>query len=263
MTEINDNGNGRAPQKGGIKQVLRPWLSPVKRMLLRLKRGVALVFRKLTVLFEKLVPPLGRKMRNWSWIWQPIFSEKHLNKFYEGKEDPFNFQSPYETEKYAHTMRLLDGKTYKNALEIGAAEGIFTEMLAPHCTSLLGIELADVAVKRAKSRLKGLKNVSFIQATLPHDMPDGIFDLIVASDVMYYFPTDVLKDVMSRLEDALEPGGILFSLHYHGDIGAPNVGASVHAFMKNRAACELVHEEMVENVGPGDKGYSVIILKKL
>jgi protein-L-isoaspartate O-methyltransferase len=80
-------------------------------------------------------------------------------------------------------MRLLNGRLYENALEIGAAEGIFTQHLAPICTSLLSVEVADAAVAQANERLRGGTNVTFIQATLPRQMPNEQFDFIIASDV--------------------------------------------------------------------------------
>jgi protein-L-isoaspartate O-methyltransferase len=246
-----------------LKPILRPWLAPMKRALLVSRQGIAFVLRKLTFLFEKLNPPLGRKMRNWSWIWQSLYSPKFLKKFYEQQEDPHNLQSPYETEKYAHCLRLLGGKTYRNALEVGAAEGIFTKLLAPHCASVLAIELVDIAVERAKLRLKNVTNVSFIQASLPGEMPDGSFDLIVASDILLLFPKDVLKIVIARFEEALEPDGILFCLNYLGEIGASSTVHNVEKLLKNSEALEVTHEETVADVGPGGKGYSVIILKKL
>ena len=235
---------------------------PFKRLFLGLKQTTALLLRQFIKITEKVVPPLGRKMRGWGWVWQPVFSHQYLNKFYEGKEDPFNFASPYELGKYEHSLRLLEGKSFKRALEVGAAEGIFTEMLAPQCDALIGVEVADVAVERARERLAPLKNVEFIQAALPNNMPDGMFDLIVLSDVLYYFPKDVLLDLLRQFEERLEPGGMIFTLHYLGRIGAPLMGGDVHDLMRSRMTSQIIHDERVKDVGPNGDGYDVLIFER-
>lgn len=202
-------------------------------------------------------------MRKWGWIWEPTYGPRWSNELYEKKEDPYHFNdSPYETEKYAHMMRLLNGRTYGSALEIGAAEGAFTQLLAPSCSSYLAIEVAEAAVARAKDRLAGYANVTFVHAALPNQMPDGKFDLIIASDVLYYFPKDVLLDLTCRFEEALEPGGLLFAQHYLGNFGQTIVGHKTHDLMKSHSVLEVIHDETVTEVGPEGKGYTITIFQK-
>ncbi len=235
----------------------------LRRLVRTLRLGLAFLLRHLARFMEKTVPPVGRCMRGWSWIWQPTVTHRWLNEYYAKTEDPYNFaSSPYEAEKYAHTMRLLGGRTYERALEVGAAEGVFTEILAPHCREVLAIELADAAVARARDRLAHLEHVRVIQGTLPEDMPEGPFDLIVASDVLYHFPGDVLTDFADQMDAALMPGGTLFALHYLATPNTPIDGGRAHALLKRHLKLELVHEETVQNVGPRGGGYMVTILRK-
>ena len=232
----------------------------IKHGLFSIVQLFAFLLRKLVPVFETLAPPLARKMRSWGWVWQPIFGHGHLNKYYE-KEDPFNFASPYEIGKYQHTIQLLKPKTYKRALEVGAAEGIFTEMLAPLCEEVLGVEVAEAAVERAQARLQAFPHANVVLAALPADMPGGKFDLIILSDVMYYFPKDVTSDLIARFESALSPNGILFSLHYLGGFGTPITGAQVHEIMRDIMSAKIIHEERVPKVGPGGKGYDILIFQ--
>ena len=250
-----------------LKSVLRPVFLFLKSVLgpglRKLKYGSALTIRRSVPFLDKTVPSLGRKIRTWGWIWQPSYSASWLKNFYKRTVDPYHFDgTPYEAEKYAHTMRLLNGRIYENALEIGAAEGIFTQLLAPICTSVLAVEVADAAVARANERLRGCTNVTFIQATLPHQMPDGQFDLIIASDVLYYFPKDVVLELLARFEEGLKPGGILFTLHYLGNFGQAIVGRELHDLMKRHSTLEQTHDETVAGVGPGGDGYTVTIFRK-
>lgn len=215
--------------------------------------------------FETAIPPLGRKMRGWGWIWQPAYGHKWLNDFYENTVDPYEFDgTPYEDEKYNHTLGILGKRKYGRALEIGAAEGVFTERLAPYCSSLVAVEVADAAVARAKERLASCPSVTVVQAALPNQMPDGQFDLILASDVLYYFPKDVVVKLLKIFESRLNPGGTLFTLHYLGDFRQTLLGRDVHDLMKSQSTLEQIHDETVDGVGPREAkdGYTITVFRK-
>lgn len=227
------------------------------------QHAVTYAMRRLTPACERVLPPLGRRLRNWGWIWQPTYSHHWLNEFYTNTVDPYHFDgTSYEAGKYEHTMRLLAGRRFANALEIGAAEGVFTKILAPLCTSLLALEVADAAVARARERLAGCDNVTIVQAALPNQMPDGRYDLIVASDVLYYFPQDVVLELLARFEERLLPGGVLFVLDYLGDFRQSMLGRDVHVLLKKHTTLEQTHDETVAGVGPGGEGYAVTIFMK-
>jgi 2-polyprenyl-3-methyl-5-hydroxy-6-metoxy-1,4-benzoquinol methylase len=247
-----------------IRRVWGSHLKPVlRRGLYAAKQTAAWTLRQCLPILGKVLPPLARRMRMWEWVWQPVFSQRYFDKFYE-QEDPFDFDSnPYETQKYATTLDLLKGEHFDNALEIGAAEGTFTEKLAPLCISLLAIEMAEPAVKRARERLKKFSHVTFSQAALPHQMPSGPFDLIVASDVLYYLPHDVMTASLDAIEAELMPGGIFFAIHYMGDFGQPMNGREVHDIMKKRYNMKVVHDETVFGEGPkASNGYAITIFRK-
>jgi len=234
-----------------------------RRLFRHPKAGLAFVMRRLTPLAEWAVPPLGRRMRRVGWIWQPAVSHRALARFYARRVDPFRFDgTPYERGKYEHTLRLRAGRRYRRTLEIGAAEGIFSELLAPICDELVTVEVADAAVVRARLRLAGHSNVTILRAALPMDMPEGDFDLIVASDVLYYFPKDVLESVLDQLEAALAPGGLLLALHFRGKFGAAILGGDVHDMLRSRTRLEVASGETVTDVGPNGAGYIVTVLRR-
>ena len=117
--------------------------------------------------------------------------------------------------------------------------------------------------KTLLQRLKNLSNVTFVQAALPHQMPEGLFDLIVASDVLYYLPKDVLFESLDCIETGLMPNGHLFALHYLGDFGQPMRGRDVHDLMKKYLKLEIIHDETMFGEGPkAENGYTITIFKK-
>ena len=87
-------------------------------------------------------------------------------------------------------------------------------MLADRCEKLLAVDVSERAVAVARRRLSGRNNVRIERRTLPKEMPDGPFDLIVASEVLYYFPREEMLTVLRGFERELARGGILLAVHW-------------------------------------------------
>ena len=113
--------------------------------------------------------------------------------------------------------RVQQGK-FQHALEIGCAEGVFTEMLEPHCESLLTVDFAPTALHRARQRLPHA-HIRFELFDLLRGPIHGRFDLITAMDVLdYIFRPAALKRVRDELIGALEPGGYLLLVNTRQDL---------------------------------------------
>lgn len=158
----------------------------------------------------------------------------YFEGLYAESPDPWNFaSSEYERRKYERTLEALGGRTFPRALEAGASIGVFTEMLAPYCGELLAVDTSGRAVELARERLAGFKNARVERRTLPEEMPNGPFDLIVASEVLYYLPKEVALQALRRFEEELAPGGTLLAVHWRRDTRTyPLQGDEVHELLK-------------------------------
>jgi predicted TPR repeat methyltransferase len=140
---------------------------------------------------------------------------EYFEGLYAESKDPWNFEaSEYEQNKYARTLAVLGERTFRRALEAGASIGVFTEMLADRCDELLAVDVSERAVAVARRRLSRRGHVKVERRTLPEEMPDGPFDLIVASEVLYYFPREEMLTVLRAFERELAPGGLLLAVHW-------------------------------------------------
>jgi predicted TPR repeat methyltransferase len=140
---------------------------------------------------------------------------EYFEGLYAESKDPWNFEaSEYEQNKYARTLAVLGERTFRRALEAGASIGVFTEMLADRCEELLAVDVSERAVAVARRRLTGREHVRVERRTLPEEMPDGPFDLIVASEVLYYFPREEMLTVLRGFERELARGGVLLAVHW-------------------------------------------------
>ena len=140
---------------------------------------------------------------------------EYFEGLYARSGDPWDFEtSEYEQNKYARTLAVLGERTFRRALEAGASIGVFTEMLADRCDELLAVDVSERAVAAARQRLSGRGHVRVERRTLPEEMPDGPFDLIVASEVLYYFPREEMLTVLRGFERELARGGSLLAVHW-------------------------------------------------
>jgi SAM-dependent methyltransferase len=137
--------------------------------------------------------------------------------------DPWRFRtSDYERDKYRATIAALTKPHYRRALEVGCAIGVLTALLAPHCDGLLALDGSQTAI--AEARRQCPRNVIFEIACLPDEFPREPFDLILLSEVLYYFSAADLNSVAQLCLDALEPGGEIVLCHWLGETDYPLTG---------------------------------------
>jgi SAM-dependent methyltransferase len=157
----------------------------------------------------------------------------YFEDLYAHSTDPWDFEtSDYEQRKYERTLESLGERRFRRAFEAGSSIGVFTVMLAPRCEELLAVDTSEKAVEIASERLAEQSHVRVERRTLPEEMPDGPFDLIVASEVLYYWPREVMLEALRRFEGILAPGGILVAVHWRKETRTyPLQGDEVHELL--------------------------------
>ncbi|WP_011301052.1 MULTISPECIES: class I SAM-dependent DNA methyltransferase [Cupriavidus] len=131
------------------------------------------------------------------------------------QDDPWGFETLwYEARKRALLMAALPEARYARALEAGCANGILTEQLAGRCDALLAIDVAARAIDRMQTRLAGHSHVEGRVARLPQEWPGGSFDLIVLSELGYYFTPDDWIATARQAVGALTPRGTIVACHW-------------------------------------------------
>ena len=172
---------------------------------------------------------------------------EYFEDLYARSGDPWSFEtSEYERKKYERTLGVLGDHRFRRAMEVGASIGVFTEMLAPLCDELVAVDTSEKAVEAARRRLAGHPHVRVERRTLPEEMPEGEFGLILASEVLYYLTRDVMLESLRRFESALTPGGMLLAVHWRRETKTyPLQGDEVHALLLEYSSLERV-ETVIE-----------------
>jgi predicted TPR repeat methyltransferase len=138
-----------------------------------------------------------------------------FENLYLKSTDPFDFEtSAYEAAKYQHTVATLPRARYKQAVEIGCSIGVLTSRLAEKCDSLLGLDISEQALVRARARCAHLPGVDFARMTVPDEFPDQTFDLVVVSEVAYYWSIEDLARAKDLIAAHQTTGGHLLLVHW-------------------------------------------------
>lgn len=149
----------------------------------------------------------------------------YFEHLYATDADPWRFAtSDYERAKYDATLAALPRPRFPAALEIGCSIGVLTCRLAEHCDTLLAIDVADAALAQARARCANQPQVTFRRMQIPHEWPEGRFDLILFSEVLYYLsPTD-LAAAAAKTKSSLAPSGAALLVHYTDPTNYPLTG---------------------------------------
>jgi SAM-dependent methyltransferase len=166
----------------------------------------------------------------------------YFDDVYRANNDPWAFaSSPYERQKYADTLAALTLPHYEQAFEIGSSIGVLTAQLALRCGHLLSVDVSEAALAQARQRCAGLPQVTLRKLQVPNEFPEGQFDLILLSEVGYYWSPADLARAADLLLAALAPGGQLLLVHWTPVVpDYPQTGDEVHDFFLQKATKEGV-----------------------
>jgi predicted TPR repeat methyltransferase len=167
----------------------------------------------------------------------------YFEALYKDKGDPWAFEtSPYEAAKYRETLAALPAPRFANVLEVGCANGVLTAQLGPLCDTLLAVDVSETALAAARTRCADQPNIRSEQRRLPADAPDETFDLVLLSEVVYYWDSADIARMGAWLRGAVRSGGYVLLVHWIGETDYPKSGddavAELHAALEDRVTVE-------------------------
>lgn len=135
---------------------------------------------------------------------------------YQDNIDPWNYRtSPFEAWKRRLLLHACGSRTFGRGLELACGTGEISRALAPKCLHLVAQDSSGTAIAAARAHgVRGPHRIDYRVGVLPDDMPRGPFDLIVASEILYYLPPEDLRRTLSRMISETAPGGRVVILHH-------------------------------------------------
>jgi len=174
---------------------------------------------------------------------RPTLEPKYFNALYSADPDPWNFAaSPYERDKYTLTLNAMRKPHYRSALEVGCSIGVLTHSLASRCDAVLAIDAAPIPLLEARRRCGDLPGVRFEQMFVPKQWPDGVFELVLLSEIVYYLSPEDVGRLAARVTQSLPKGGSVILVHWTDPTDYPLGGDEAASLFIERMGSSCVVE---------------------
>jgi SAM-dependent methyltransferase len=144
--------------------------------------------------------------------------DDYFDAMYAKSRDPWQLAGRwYEQRKYALTMAMLPRPRYRHAYEPGCSVGVLTELLTARCDHVTATDVAATALEATAERLTSggrADRVTLDRRSLDSGWPTEDFDLVVLSEVAYYFDAESLRAILDRECPRLATGATLIAAHW-------------------------------------------------
>jgi cyclopropane fatty-acyl-phospholipid synthase-like methyltransferase len=160
---------------------------------------------------------------------------EYFDAIYTADPDPWKFaESAYERGKYTLTLNAMPKPRYRSALEVGCSIGVLTRSLASRCQAVVAIDASQFPLVEARRRCADLSGVHFEQMFVPDEWPEGLFELILLSEVVYYLSREDVARLAARVTRSLLKGGSVILVHWTGPTDYPLSGDEATALFVER-----------------------------
>jgi Nodulation protein S (NodS) len=110
---------------------------------------------------------------------------------------------------------------------------VLTELLAVRCDRLVCSDIIPSALQRAEARLRARSHVSVEERSIPDQWPTGPFDLVVLSEIAYYFDETDLGQLLRCVVDSTPRGAHVVGVHWRGETDYPLSGDRCHELISD------------------------------
>ncbi len=182
----------------------------------------------------------------------PDTSAEFFEAMFESSVDPWNFAAdPYEQARYDRVLQALGPGPYRRAYEPGCSVGVLTEKLAGICEHVHACDISPSAVAAAQQRCTLLPGVTVMRGSLRDRVCYQEYDLIVLSEIGYYFEAAEWRTLLNEVVDQMQPGATLLLSHWLGhSTDHVSIGDEVH----DRVVNDSLQHELGERHPDAERG---------
>lgn len=169
-----------------------------------------------------------------------------FDRRFRADPDPWSFDSSeYERNKRAATVAACGALEGRRILELGSANGVLAADLAPSAQALVAVEAVPAAAALARERLAPWPQARVVEGLIPAAVPPGPYDLVVASEILYYLDAAAYARTLDALPRWLAPGGRLVAVHWRPTSDErPRSAQAVHDDLAASTALDVVIADM-------------------
>lgn len=110
-------------------------------------------------------------------------------------------------------LRACRGGRLGRVLSIGCGDGEFERLLAPHADHVTALDISPQAIEVAEriTKAQGIENVAFHCLSVSNLNWHERFDTVICLAFLHHVPEADVPDLLARIFEHLEPGGMLYS----------------------------------------------------
>jgi SAM-dependent methyltransferase len=131
-------------------------------------------------------------------------SRDALDRYYQERVDPWGIRTNKEKRvRYLELRRLLPRGPFENAVDLACGEGEFSIEMTEEAFTIVGIDLSEVVVDRARGYFS---QVNFQQADVKSLSEQWFesFDLVVWLDAIYFLSKEESAELLRRIASSHE-----------------------------------------------------------
>jgi SAM-dependent methyltransferase len=165
---------------------------------------------------------------------------------YVGGRDPWSFgKNAYELGRYRAILASLRRSAYETVYEPGCSVGVLTQQLGAIAGCVIAADFAPSATLQAQARCANQPNVHIVCADVGAFVPPAPLDLVVFSEIGYYFSPADLARLAAQLAACLVPGGEFIAAHWLGhSVDHVLHGDRVHEILDDALALEALRTDL-------------------
>lgn len=144
--------------------------------------------------------------------------EGFFNQLYQKNRDPWDFAtSPYELFRYHRICEVIQHKRHDWIFEAGCSIGVLTSKLAHLAKYVEAIDISKIAIAQAQRHCQHLTNVYLKSTPLPDYLFNPATDLIVLSEIGYYFTYREWCALLDKIISQMRPNTHILASHWLGE----------------------------------------------
>ena len=137
-------------------------------------------------------------------------AEEYDDAFMDAMASEYERGTAWTRMRLENVRLLVDPQPGDRVLDVGSAAGAIAHHLSTRGCDVVGVDVSETGVRRARERYPALRFEVADAAELP--FPDGTFDKVVAADVTEHVDDETLRGMLAECRRVLVPSGTL-SIH--------------------------------------------------
>lgn len=121
----------------------------------------------------------------------------------------YDERAPFDPSREVELLQSYGIGAEDIVVDVGSGTGVFAVAMASHCKQVVGIDVSETMISKARNRAESVANVRFINTGIiayEHDSPEVA--AVFSRNTLHHLPAFWKGEAVKQIAMMLEPGGI-------------------------------------------------------